>query len=62
MALLLRRELVLLISLPYYFSGMYDLNVPINNIELHLLATLLDTDNCGDIDYTELGEGLIHVR
>lgn len=43
-------------------AGMFDLNVPLNKVELHLLATLLDTANSDEIDYTELGNGLQHIR
>ncbi|XP_071091862.1 uncharacterized protein [Haliotis cracherodii] len=51
-----------IISYSLFKSGMFDLNVPLNKVELHLLATLLDTANSDEIDYTELGNGLQHIR
>ncbi|ESO96927.1 hypothetical protein LOTGIDRAFT_159681 [Lottia gigantea] len=43
-------------------SGMFDLNIPLNKTELHLLTKLLDKDDSGEIDYTEFTKGLQHVR
>lgn len=43
-------------------SGMFDLNVPLTKVELHLLTRLLDADDTGEIDYTHLQEGLEFSR
>ncbi|GFS16805.1 calcium-dependent protein kinase 5 [Elysia marginata] len=43
-------------------SGMFDLNAPVTKIELHLLCKLLDDEDTGEIDYTELENGLQNVR
>jgi hypothetical protein len=37
---------------------MFDLNVPCNMVELHLLAQLLDRDNSGEIEYMEFPNGV----
>ncbi|XP_067651047.1 microtubule-actin cross-linking factor 1, isoforms 6/7-like isoform X2 [Haliotis asinina] len=51
-----------IITYSQFKSGMFDLNAPLNKVELHLLATLLDTADSDEIDYTELGNGLQHKR
>lgn len=43
-------------------SGLFDMNVPCNKIETHLLAKLLDRENSGDIDYTDIPKGLKYIR
>ena len=41
-----------------FISGMFDLEIPCNEVHCHLLAKLLDNENSGEIDYTELHKGL----
>ena len=41
---------------------MIDYNIPCNLIELHLLATLLDTDNNLGIDFNEFDKGIRYFR
>ncbi|PVD21297.1 hypothetical protein C0Q70_19469 [Pomacea canaliculata] len=43
-------------------SGMFDLHVPLTRVELHLLTRLLDADNSGEVDYTQLDRGLELAR
>ncbi|XP_048411466.1 uncharacterized protein LOC125463795 [Stegostoma tigrinum] len=42
--------------------GMRDLKIPCVEAQLHILTKLLDQDNNGTIDYTELGAGLDIAR
>ncbi|XP_067914673.1 uncharacterized protein [Heterodontus francisci] len=42
--------------------GMRDLNIPCVEVQLHILARLLDQNNNGTIDYMELGSGLDKTR
>ena len=42
----------------YSFLALYDLDCPMNRVEIHLLCKLIDTDNSGEIDYTQLHKGL----
>ncbi|CAL1539365.1 unnamed protein product [Lymnaea stagnalis] len=51
-----------LLSYDEFKAGMFDLNAPLNKVELHLLCTLLDKDETGEIDYTEFKAGLQLVR
>lgn len=37
---------------------MFDLEIPCSEVQCHLLAKLLDPENSGEIDYTELHKGL----
>lgn len=39
-------------------SGMFDLRVPCNDVEQHLLCQTLDTSNSGTIDYINFAQGL----
>lgn len=41
---------------------MFDLHVPLTRVELHLLTRLLDADNSGEVDYTQLDRGLELAR
>ncbi|XP_077982823.1 uncharacterized protein LOC144437693 [Glandiceps talaboti] len=43
-------------------SGMFDLDAPCNNLELHILALRLDRTKTGEIDYLELKKGLRFYR
>ncbi|KAK3610346.1 hypothetical protein CHS0354_029816 [Potamilus streckersoni] len=51
-----------LLTYEEFKSGLFDLNAPCNKVESHLLAKLLDRENSGDIDYTEISTGLQYVR
>lgn len=51
-----------LLSFDEFKSGMFDMNAPVTKIELHLLCKLLDDEDTGEIDYTELENGLQNVR
>ncbi|XP_055486519.1 uncharacterized protein LOC129693777 [Leucoraja erinacea] len=42
--------------------GMRDLKIPCVDVQLHVLARLLDPHNSGTIDYVELGSGLDKAR
>ena len=43
-------------------AGLFDLNVPLNAVETHLLTRLLDPDDAGEVDYTQLKQGLQLAR
>ena len=43
-------------------TGLYDMGLTINDVEIHLLAKLLDRDNSGEIDYTEITKGLQYAK
>lgn len=43
-------------------SGMYDMGLTLNDTQVHLLAKLLDRDNSGEIDYTEISKGLQYAK
>ncbi|KAK6174692.1 hypothetical protein SNE40_017922 [Patella caerulea] len=51
-----------ILSYDEFKSGMFDLNIPLNRTELHLMARLLDTDDSGEIDYTEFSKGITYVK
>ncbi|GFO25361.1 calcium-dependent protein kinase 5 [Plakobranchus ocellatus] len=51
-----------LLSFDEFKAGMFDLNAPVTKVELHLLCKLLDDEDSGEIDYTELEKGLQTVR
>ncbi|XP_005101958.1 uncharacterized protein LOC101853244 [Aplysia californica] len=51
-----------LLSYDEFKAGMFDLNAPVNKIELHLLCKLLDEEDAGEIDYTDLEKGLQYAR
>lgn len=38
------------------------MGLTINDVEIHLLAKLLDRDNSGEIDYTEITKGLQYAK
>lgn len=42
--------------------GMYDMGLTLNDTQVHLLAKLLDRDNSGEIDYTEISKGLQYAK
>ena len=44
------------------FAGLFDLNVPLTKVEIHLLTRLLDPDDTGEVDYTQLKLGLQLAR
>ncbi|CAH1780262.1 unnamed protein product [Owenia fusiformis] len=50
------------LSYDEFKSGMFDINAPLNAIELHLLCKLLDKDSNNAIDYREFNAGLTFVR
>ena len=43
-------------------AGLFDLNVPLTKVEVHLLTRLLDPDDAGEVDYTNLKLGLQLAR
>ncbi|KAK3086156.1 hypothetical protein FSP39_014418 [Pinctada imbricata] len=43
-------------------SGMFDVGLPCNKTELHLLVTLLDRESSGEIEYEELHKGLQYYK
>ncbi|XP_076470942.1 microtubule-actin cross-linking factor 1, isoforms 6/7-like isoform X2 [Babylonia areolata] len=43
-------------------AGLFDLNVPLTAVETHLLTRLLDPDDAGEVDYTQLSHGLQLAR
>lgn len=51
-----------LLTYDEFKSGLFDLNAPLNKVELHLLCKLLDEEDSGEIDYTELEKGLQYAR
>ncbi|XP_061188629.1 uncharacterized protein LOC133206080 [Saccostrea echinata] len=50
------------ISYDDFKSGMFDAGLTLNDTQVHLLAKLLDKDNSGDIDYTEISKGLQYAK
>ena len=38
------------------------MNAPVTKIELHLLCKLLDDEDSGEIDFTELENGLQNIK
>lgn len=51
-----------LLSYDEFKAGLFDLGAPVNKIEAHLLCKLLDEDDSGEIDYTDLEKGLQYAR
>eukprot|EP00918_Siedleckia_nematoides_P069664 GHVU01151913.1.p1 GENE.GHVU01151913.1~~GHVU01151913.1.p1 ORF type:complete len:284 (+),score=33.39 GHVU01151913.1:100-951(+) len=51
-----------MVTFDEFKSAMFDLNVPCNGVELHLLGQLLDTDGNQKIVYEKIKDGLKHVR
>nr|XP_022346002.1 uncharacterized protein LOC111138365 isoform X2 [Crassostrea virginica] len=51
-----------IITYDEFKSGLYDMGLTINDVEIHLLAKLLDRDNSGEIDYTEITKGLQYAK
>lgn len=49
-------------SLKHFDIGMYDMGLTLNDTQVHLLAKLLDRDNSGEIDYTEISKGLQYAK
>ncbi|CAG5131069.1 unnamed protein product [Candidula unifasciata] len=50
------------VSYDEFKAGMLHLDAPVNKVELHLLCKLLDRDSIGEINYTELQQGLEYLR
>ncbi|KAL8601804.1 hypothetical protein ACOMHN_033980 [Nucella lapillus] len=42
--------------------GLFDLKVPLTSLEVHLMTRLLDPDDAGEVDYTQLKQGLQLAR
>jgi hypothetical protein len=45
-----------------HVAGLFDLNVPLTKVEIHLLSRLLDPEDSGEIDYTHFSHGLQLAR
>ncbi|KAL8578684.1 hypothetical protein ACOMHN_045673 [Nucella lapillus] len=43
-------------------AGLFDLKVPLTSLEVHLMTRLLDPDDAGEVDYTQLKQGLQLAR
>ncbi|XP_074644435.1 uncharacterized protein LOC141901224 [Tubulanus polymorphus] len=51
-----------ILSFDEFKSAMYDMNIPCNSTELHLLCQMLDYEGSMSIDYTNLSKGLMYER
>lgn len=52
----------IIIPIKHFDIGMYDMGLTLNDTQVHLLAKLLDRDNSGEIDYTEISKGLQYAK
>jgi len=51
-----------ILSFDEFKAGLFDLGAPVNKVEAHLLCKLLDEDDSGEIDYTDLEKGLQYAK